>query len=120
MGRHTHGNGKRGIDAHGRGVRDCVEVSGSQLPSITTKDTKAQRRFCVLVSFVVLQFLEQTRTVSLLILLNTVHVQDTQQEISGRHRLSVVMDMAAAFELAAESADEEMRHIVMLMLIRVA
>ena len=70
--------------------------------------------------FVVLQFLEQTRTVSLLVLLNAVHVQDTQQEISGRHRLSIVMDMAAAFELAAESADEEMRHIVMLMLIRVA
>src|SRR5262245_50555409 len=64
------------------------------------------------------QLRETARTVALLVLVNVVHIQDAEQEISCRYRLSVEVNVASAFELPVDTADEEVRHVVVLVLIR--
>jgi hypothetical protein len=64
-----------------------------------------------------LQFREPPRAVALLILLDAVHVEETQQQVAGGDRLPVVCDVTVSFQTTVCPANEEMRHVVVLVLI---
>src|SRR5882762_9641419 len=67
-----------------------------------------------------LQFRQPVRTVTLTIYVNSIHIQNAQQQISCRNGLSFIRQVTSSLELSAGAADEKMRHIIVLVLIRVA
>ena len=52
--------------------------------------------------------------------MDAVHIQDAQQQVAGCHGLAFVRDMAVAFQLSVGAADQDVRHVVVLVLVRVA
>src|SRR2546427_12954312 len=52
--------------------------------------------------------------------MNSIHIQNAQQQISCRNGLSFIRQVTSSLELSAGAAYENMRHIIVLVLIRVA
>src|SRR6266496_1490197 len=67
-----------------------------------------------------LQFRESAAAVALNVLLDAEQVQHAQQQVARGHRLALVREMTVAFELPVRAADEHVRHVIVLVLIRVA
>src|SRR5205823_8805047 len=59
-------------------------------------------------------------TVALALLAYAVQIEDTHKQVSGGHRLPVEMDVSSALEFPVQAADEEMRHVIVLVLIGIA
>src|SRR6516225_12202798 len=66
-----------------------------------------------------LEFRQPVRAVALLVLANAVHVQDAEQEVSGCDGFAFVVQMAAASELSVYAANKIVRHIEVLVLVRI-
>src|SRR5262245_2535039 len=65
------------------------------------------------------QLRQPVGAVALRLLVNPVHVEHAQQQIPGRHRLALVGEVPVPFELSVGAADENMRDVVVLVLIRI-
>src|SRR5881628_479036 len=66
------------------------------------------------------QLREPVRAVALQVLVNPVHVEHAQQQVAGRHRLAIVGEVPVAFQVSIRATDQDVRHVVMLVLIRIA
>src|SRR5439155_18629089 len=66
-----------------------------------------------------LQLCEAASAVALRFLVNVVEIEDAQQQVARRDGLALVGELAIASQLPVRAADEDVRHIEMLMLIRV-
>src|SRR6266850_1747522 len=104
--------------------RPCGSVACAPLvtPEHTAMRNAKKRRFMTscIGSSRPLQAREPSRTVALHVPLDPVQVEEAEQQVAGRHRLPLVVEVPVAFQLAAGAADEEVRDVVVLMLVRVA
>lgn len=62
-----------------------------------------------------LQSRESVGAVALAVLVDAIHVQDTQQEIASSDGLSVVVQVAPAFQLPIGPPDEKVHDILLIM-----
>src|SRR5262249_36781022 len=65
------------------------------------------------------QLRQPVGAVALLVLVDAVQVEHRQQQVSRRDRLAFVREVPIALQLSVRAADEDVRHVVMLVLIRV-
>src|SRR5215831_16914793 len=80
----------------------------------------ARNVFRIMSAVISLELREPVGAVALFIPMDAIHIEDAQQQVSGCDGFSLEVNMASAFELSVDTANEVVRHIVMLMLIRVA
>ena len=70
--------------------------------------------------FSTLEFLKPAGAVADTVLVNSEHVQNAQQKISGRNSLRGIRQVTPSFKSSGRAARQNVRHVVVLMLIRIA
>jgi hypothetical protein len=78
------------------------------------------RIFVSLLGSLLYEIRQRAGTIADAVLVNTVQIQYAQQKISRWDHLARILQVPIAFELPGRSTDQQVRHVVMKMLIGIA